>query len=152
MKAVLAIAAGMTVAILKDTQDMLHKVNDVKWTSEKAKAAMPLIIKQWNDLDIENDPDPIKIIKQCKLILKGMLVILKLDYDANINGAEEMKGQAQKSIEDEDETGMDALVKGLLGLSLQSDAETDKKLMKEIIELLEKYFSVCNKHPQITTG
>ena len=63
-----------------------------------------------------------------------------------------MKGQAQKSIEDDDETGMDALVKGLLGLSLQSDAETDKKLMKEIIELLEKYFSVCNKHPQITTG
>ncbi|OAO17117.1 hypothetical protein AV274_1143 [Blastocystis sp. ATCC 50177/Nand II] len=108
---------------------MLHKVNDVKWTSEKAKAAMPLIIKQWNDLDIENDPDPIKIIKQCKLILKGMLVILKLDYDANVNGSEEMKGQAQKSIEDDDETGMDAL----------SDAETDKKLMKEIIELLEKY-------------
>ena len=52
MKAVLAIAAGMTVSILKDTQDMLHKVNDVKWTSEKAKAAMPLIIKQWNDLEI----------------------------------------------------------------------------------------------------
>ena len=136
----------MTVAILKETQNMLHKVNDIKFTSNKSKVAMPLVIQQWNDLDIEKDPDPIRIIKECKQILKALLLVLKLDYDANLEAIDTVKKQIAKSIEDDDDTAMDVLVQKMLELSLQNDAETDKKLMAEIVELLEKYSTVSIKH------
>lgn len=146
MKAIMTIAAGMTIAILKETQDMLHKVNDIKFTSNKSKVAMPLVIQQWNDLDIEKDPDPIRIIKECKQILKALLLVLKLDYDANLEAIDTVKKQIAKSIKDDDDTAMDVLVQKMLELSLQNDAETDKKLMAEIVELLEKYSTVSIKH------
>ena len=146
MKAIMTIAAGMTVAILKETQNMLHKVNDIKFTSNKSKVAMPLVIQQWNDLDIEKDPDPIRIIKECKQILKALLLVLKLDYDANLEAIDTVKKQIAKSIKDDDDTAMDVLVQKMLELSLQNDAETDKKLMAEIVELLEKYSTVSIKH------